>query len=162
MAKLAFATQFEYPAPIANPTGDKYDITRHMEKDAKGNDKLVIDGKHDRYAEIQKYLPECLIENIEARCQIDPEFKMQLESHKGMYTDATMMPKTLMEAQNTIIRLKGEFDKLPGDIRKKFDNNADAYIASYGTVEWGDKLGLIKEKTEETNKEGKGEETVNE
>ena len=66
----------------------------------------------------------------------------------GNYMDVTEMPKTLAEAQQIVINLKERFNNLPAEVRAKFENNAEIYVASYGTDDWVEKVGL-KEKLEQ-------------
>ena len=68
------------------------------------------------------------------------------------------MPKTLSEAQNAIIQITQEFDKLDPDTKLKFDNSVEKYVDQYGTLPWAEALGRIKEQVEETSgTEEKGE-----
>ena len=36
-----------------------------------------------------------------------------------------------------------EFDKLPIEVKNKWDNDVEKYIMAYGTQEWADKMGKI-------------------
>ena len=40
---------------------------------------------------------------------------------------------------------------MPKEIKLKFDNDVDKFIASYGTVEWAKNLGIYKEKQTDGN-----------
>ena len=82
-----------------------------------------------------------------------------LNKRQGLYFDSTSMPKTFAEAQNAILALNQEFEKLPAEIKNKFNNSPEQYIAAYGSKEWGDKMGIIKETVE--TKEKKKEEVNN-
>lgn len=82
-----------------------------------------------------------------------------LEKHKGSYFDATDMPRTLAEAQNKIIAVKQEFEKLPVEVRAKFDHSPEKYVQQYGSEEWGKALGIVAEKLEEAAEEKKEEKT---
>ena len=53
--------------------------------------------------------------------------------------------------QNMMIKAEQEFAKLPKEIREKFDNNAEQYIAEYGGDSWGEKLGFKTVATEVAN-----------
>ena len=65
-----------------------------------------------------------------------------LEAVKGTYTDITNAPSSLAEAQQIVIRMKQEWDKLPKDVRKEFDYNVEKYIAEFGSEEWAEKTGV--------------------
>lgn len=153
-AATKFFTYYNRPETKPAPVGTEYDKTYTVEIDKFGHKTLVCSGKTNRWEKIQSYKEECMIENILVKATMDPTV---LDARKGMYFDATKMPKTLAEAQNAILKVKEEFFRLPVEIRKKFDNSAEVYVSQYGTKEWGDALGLIKEevkKTEEEKKEG--------
>lgn len=152
--KCPFKTMYDRPETIACKTGTKYDKTYTMILDKNGIKHLKCTGETNRYAKIQSHLEECLVENILAKATMDPSV---LNKKQGLYFDSTSMPKTLAEAQNAILALNQEFEKLPAEIKQKFNNSPEQYVAEYGSKQWGDKLGLIKEKIEESNEEKKEE-----
>lgn len=49
------------------------------------------------------------------------------------YADADDFPKSLMEAQNIVIKAKAEFDKFPEEVRKLFNNSPEQYVSEMGT-----------------------------
>lgn len=149
-----FKSMYNRPATIAAETGTMYDKAYTMVLDKNGHKHLKCTGETNRYAKIQSHLDECLVENILAKATMDPSV---LNKRHGTYFDSTQMPKTLAEAQNAILALNQEFEKLPAEIKQKFNNSPEQYVAAYGSKEWGDKMGLIKKVTEETKKETKEE-----
>ena len=48
-----------------------------------------------------------------------------------------------------MMRAEQIWDEVPKDIKLKFDNDVDKFIASFGTVEWAKNLGIYKEKKTE-------------
>lgn len=116
----------------------------------KGHKTLRFTGTHDIYQEIQSYAEECKIENIIARAAAGDT--TALNQRSGMYGDFTNTPKNLAEAQNIILRLSAEFDKLPVELRKKFDNSKEKYIQEFGSDNWAEIMGLKtpEESTEKT------------
>lgn len=52
-----------------------------------------------------------------------------LENARGFYGDVRNFPKTLHEAQNLSIKARNDFDSLPLEIRQKFNNNVDYFVA---------------------------------
>ena len=113
--------------------------------DERGHKKLEFVGTHDIYEEIQSYYEETKIENIIARAAAgDPT---ALNRRQGVYADITDTPRSLAEAQNAILRLSTEFDKLPTEIKEKFDNSKEKFVHEYGSEEWAEKMGF---KTTET------------
>ena len=50
-----------------------------------------------------------------------------------------------MEAQNIIVKTKQEFDKLPLEVKKLFNNSAEQYVSEMGTKDFIDKLSPFNE-----------------
>lgn len=151
--KCPFKSKYDRQETIAAETGTEYDKTYTMILDKNGIKHLKCTGETNRYKKIQSHLNECLVENILAKATMDPSV---LNKKQGLYFDSTSMPKTLAEAQNAILALNQEFEKLPAEIKNKFNNSPEQYVAAYGSKEWGDKMGIIKETVE--TKEKKKEE----
>lgn len=134
--------------------GRKVRLTFRWTYDDKGNKNLVQDEEIDRDAEIQSYLEETKIENIINRAAFDPSIvqKLGAQLSDAEPQDFTEMPSTLAEAQNLMIQAEQTWDKLPKEIKQKFDNDVDKFIARFGTENWMKALGLeqkaaIEEKT---------------
>ena len=45
-----------------------------------------------------------------------------------------------MEAQNIVIKAKAEFDKMPAEVRKLFNNSPEQYVSEIGTDNFIKKL----------------------
>lgn len=126
-------------------------------------------GEVNRYDRIQLHAAECKIETILAKAAVDPTI---LQQRKGMFLDVSEQPKSLAEFENMRIKVIQEFGKLPVDLRKKFDNSPEKFVAEYGSEEWAKKLGIettaeaaeaVKEVAAEAGVTVTGEgETVNE
>lgn len=151
-AKLPFKTIMDPTEQFANPTGSEYDLTRMEVLEKDGTKKLEITGKTNRFEKIQAFKEECMIENILAKLATDPNALNQVQREYG---DQSVVPKTLMEAQNIIIRLTNEFKHLPMDYQQKFDKDPNKYIAEYATEEWIKKMSIPEEpKPIENEKKG--------
>lgn len=111
--------------------------------DKKGHKSLKLVGTHDIYEEIQSYYEETKIENIIARAAAGD--LQAMNQRAGFYADITNSPKNLAEAQNQILKLSQGFDKLPAEIRAKFDNSKSVFVNEFGTNEWYKKMGLNME-----------------
>jgi hypothetical protein len=145
----------------AKPTeaGERVRRTYLWERNEKGEKVLKLDQTIDQQAEIDSYLEETKLENIIRRASIDPDIAARINPCIGGgiqdYTDA---PQTLAELQNIMLRAEQIWQEVPKDIKLKFDNDVDKFIASYGTVEWAKNLGIIVEKPKaESNTEEKTE-----
>lgn len=139
----------------AKPTeaGEGVRRTYLWERNEKGEKVLKLDQVIDQQAEIDSYLDETKIENIIRRASIDPNIAERIAPDLGGgIQDFTETPQTLAELQNIIIRAEQIWGEVPKEIKLKFDNDVDKFIASYGTVEWAKNLGIYKEEQTEAKK----------
>lgn len=141
----------------AKPTeaGESVRRTYLWERNEKGEKVLRLDQTIDQQAEIDSYLEETKLENIVRRASIDPDLAARLiPDMGGGIQDATEMPKNLMELQNIMLRAEQIWDEIPKEIKLKFDNDVDKFVASFGTVDWAKNLGIYQEEqSEEPKKE---------
>lgn len=144
--------------------GKKVRLTFRWTYDDKGNKSLVEDEEIDRDAEIQSYLEETKIENIINRAAFDPSIaqRMSAQLSDEEPQDFTNMPSTLAEAQNLMIQAEQTWKKMPREIKQKFDNDVDKFIAKFGTADWMEALGLnekpmVEERPVADSKEVKAE-----
>lgn len=131
--------------------GDKLRRTFRWKFDEKGNKVLIPDEEIDQNAEIQSYLEETKIENIIRRATFDPAIAERLCSRltDAEAIDYTDMPSTLAEAQNLMIEVEQTWNKLPREIKAKYDNDVHKFTHDFGTVNWAKNLGLLVEKQPE-------------
>lgn len=130
--------------------GESVRRTYLWERDEKGEKILKLDQIIDQQAEIDSYLEETKIENIIRRASIDPNIAERIAPNLGGgIQDFTEMPHTLAELQNIMIRAEQIWDEVPKEIKFKFDNDVDKFVASFGTVEWAKNLGIYQEKQTE-------------
>lgn len=132
----------------AKPTeaGESVRRTYLWERDEKGEKVLRLDQTIDQQAEIDSYLEETKLENIIRRASIDPDIAARIKPDiGGGIQDSTEAPQNLAELQNIMIRAEQIWDEVPKDIKLKFDNDVDKFIASFGTVEWAKNLGIYQE-----------------
>lgn len=110
---------------------------------------LVKTGETDVYALIQSRLDETKIENIIKRATYDPNAlgSQDWQTSETM-TDISDAPTNYHEWYGRIKDAEAEFDKLPVEIKNKWDNDVEKYIMAYGTQEWADKMGTAKKKAE--------------
>lgn len=140
-------------AVTTKPTeaGESVRRTYLWERNEKGEKVLKLDQIIDQQAEIDSYLEETKIENIIRRASIDPNIAARIAPDLGGgIQDFTEAPHTLAELQNIMIRAEQIWGEVPKEIKLKFDNNVDKFIASFGTVEWAKNLGIYQEKQEAT------------
>lgn len=146
----------------AKPTeaGESVRRTYLWERNEKGERVLRLDQIIDQQAEIDSYLEETKLENIIRRASIDPDIAARIKPDiGGGIQDFTEAPQTLAELQNIMIRAEQIWNEVPKEIKLKFDNDVDKFVASFGTVEWAKNLGIYQEKQTE-DKETKKEEST--
>lgn len=139
----------------AKPTeaGEPIRRTYLWEINEKGEKVLTLDQIIDQQAEIDSYLEETKLENIIRRASIDPDLADRLVPDVGGgLQDATDMPKNLMELQNIMLRAEQIWDEIPKEIKLKFDNDVDKFVASFGTIDWAKNLGIYQEEQPEEPK----------
>lgn len=131
--------------------GESVRRTYLWERNEKGEKVLTLDQTIDQQAEIDSYLEETKLENIIRRASIDPDVAARIKPDiGGGIQDYTKAPQTLAEMQNIMLRAEQIWEEVPKDIKLKFDNDVDKFIASFGTVEWAKNLGIYQEKQTET------------
>ena len=77
-----------------------------------------------------------------------------LKSQEPQYIDATTFPKNLMEANNIVLKAKQEFEKMPKEVREKFNFDPEEYVNKMGTKEFLDIMAPYNTKMEEIQKAG--------
>lgn len=143
------------PAPVIEaPAGSKEATTYQTQIDENGHKVTVPIGKTNIYDRIQNSLEETKIENIIKR--FTEGDMTAFRTNEPIYADMTEAPKTLMEAQNMIIRITDEFNNLPVEVRAKFDHSPEKYVAMYGGEAWASAVGyeLKKADTSEISSTG--------
>lgn len=119
---------------------------------------LVKTGETDVYALIQSRLDETKIENIIKRATYDPTTlgNQDWQTSEKM-VDISDAPKNYHEWYGRIKEAEAEFDKLPVEVKNKWDNDVEKYIMAYGTEEWADKMTIQQN---DQKKKAKTDETV--
>lgn len=151
MAAIPFKNRSNFRERQIAPSGSRMANTYEISIDANGHKTLLKTGETNVYVMIQADLEDTKIENILEKARMGDI--TAFEKSKGYYMDTTEMPKTLAEAQNTIIKMKNEFEKLPLEVREKFDYSPEKFISEFGSAEWSDKLGLVEKTVEKVDKE---------
>lgn len=134
--------------------GDPIHIIYSPIVNSDGSIELVESGKENTDDIIQSYLPNCEMSQVIDRIN-NGEIGL-LNQRQGMYGDFTDMPKTYAEMLQLQIDSQIMFDRLPVEIKQKFDNDANKFFVQSGSKEWYEKLGIVEDiekgdtKTEET------------
>lgn len=163
--EIKFRTQFNVIGEHRYaPTGSKTEMRHRAQIDLNGRRHLVKDKEVAIYDLIQSHKEECEIENIIRRA-VEGDYNA-LNAVNGVFQDITNCPSSIAEAQQHIINAKNEFDKLPKEIKAKFEFNPEIYIAELDRdpESWLEKTGFaneIKLHREEAETRAKNDENFN-
>lgn len=114
---------------------------------------LVKIGKKNIYELIQQDLESTKIENILHKLAIG-DYSV-LKQAELTYVDESDFPKSLMEAQNIVIKAKQEFEAFPVEVKKLFNNSAEQYVSEIGTKTFLDKMAPFNDAALKKQKEEK-------
>lgn len=124
--------------PNTDP-GERLITMYKLSYDDDGTKELVADGYKDIYEEIQSHADSVDIHKIVERCTMTGDMS-ELYKTEGFYGDLAMFPTTRAEALQMLAEAQNIWDKLPVDVKKKFDNNVDNFFSTAFSDEWTKKL----------------------
>ena len=127
---MEFYSRTNKPATIAQPKCEKVVPTYGKKVMDDGTVQVVETGKTNIYEKIQASKDETLVYNILERFNAGDISALQ--QRKGQYGDFTDMPKTLVEAQQTLIDAENYFYSLPLEVRKEFNHSVSEFLYSAG------------------------------
>ena len=162
---IKFRSAYSGQERHASPTGNGHEPEYEYKVTDEGRE-LIKTGETDIHALIQSRLDETKIENIIKRATYDPTTlgSQDWQTSETM-TDISDAPTNYHEWYGRIKEAEAEFDKLPVEVKNKWDNDVEKYIMAYGTEEWADKMGLKQNAqeskaaaTEKIVQEGEGKE----
>ena len=99
---------------------------------------LVPTDKDDWYGYIQSFADSVDIKTILRRSALGDT--SALNKVQGFYGDVTGMPKNNAELLQAVIDGQKNFEKLPIEIRQKFDNDFNKFFVTMDTPEWFEKM----------------------
>lgn len=104
--------------------------------DKNGDVVLVSVGKTDVYEEIQSHALEADI-NVLIKRATAGDLSVFTSAVFGDFSDR---PESFHEMINMVKDAEREFNHLPQEVKDKFDNNFEKYVATAGTKEWFNKM----------------------
>lgn len=141
----------ERSAQFASDPGSPEKITYHGRVETDGIITLVEDGIINIQEQIDSYEPSTDIYNIINNLGMDA-----LRADTGNYFDATEVPKSYAEMLQLFIDGEKAFERLPVEVKQKFDNDFNKWFATAGSEEWLKKCGygatiedVVKEEVKE-------------
>lgn len=135
-----FRTQYDPPARFIQEPGSPIKTLYSPKFDENGVMYLVESGKANLYQEIQSHADSVDIHVLLDRYQQGDVGV--LARVQGSYGDFTQMPHTFAEALNTMIAAEQYFMGLPKDIRAKFNNSFQQFIAQMDNPSWASDVGF--------------------
>lgn len=135
-----FRTQYDTPTRFHQEPGTPVKILYSPKFDDDGVLHLIESGKANLYQEIQSHADSVDIHVLlERYAQGDPGVLARVQ---GAYGDFTQMPKTFADALNTMIAAEQYFMGLPKDVRAKFNNSFQQFIAQMDSPSWASDVGF--------------------
>lgn len=108
--------------------------------DDRGHLCLEPTGKTNLYEFIQSFADSVDINIIMSKAQNgDPTVLSRVQ---GVYADISDMPKTMADLLNKVKAGEDAFNDLDVDIRAAFNHSLSEWMATAGTAEWCEKMGL--------------------
>lgn len=137
---MNFRTQYDAHARVYQEPGTRIKTLYGPKYDENGVLYLIETGKANLYDEIQSHADSVDIHVLLQRYQQgDVGVLARLQ---GSYGDFTQMPKTFADALNTMIAAEQYFMGLPKDIRAKFNNSFQQFIAQMDSPTWASDVGF--------------------
>lgn len=135
---MVFATRTSYPkTKIPSKTGSGVDPIYVKAFDEHGEPYLEKHGEKNVYDIIQAHYDDTRIQSIVARYEAGD--KSVLGKVQGFYADLTQTASTLQDAMNASIKVQTFYDRMPNDVKKKFDT-VQKFVAALGTDELKDMI----------------------
>lgn len=105
-----------------------------------GSKELVVIGQTDVHSRIQVDKDSCDINLIVKRfVQGDTS---ALDKVKGFYADTTDFPENYAELLQRVNDCNVMFERLPIEVKEKFNNSSDEFWSSFGSDHWMASLGF--------------------
>lgn len=126
--------------PIYTKHGDRIRIEYQPVYDTNGVWHLEESGKTNLYLDIQSHAESCDINIIMARYrngETDVLSRMQ-----GVYGDVSNVPTNYAEILNQQLKAEQLFMSLAPDVREKYNNSVEQFMASFATKEGWEAIGF--------------------
>lgn len=127
-----FRSRVNYPVGLDTPTGNGYETKFEFEFNENGEKVLVANGVINVYERIQSHKDSVSLDKMIERFTLTGDYS-HLVNKEGNYLNILNAPKSLMEAQNTILKASSLFDNLPANIKEIYSNNFSVFLNSLQT-----------------------------
>ena len=146
-----FRNKYEDHERVYTDAGDPVKIEYQL-RIVDNSEEIVETGKTNLYEYIQSHADSVDITKILERCALIQDYSM-LNRMPAEFMDVTEMPGNLAEAYAHVQDAKNFFDRMPVNIKEKYQNNFVEFIADLGTERFknnvSDFLDTIKKKGKE-------------
>lgn len=129
-----FRTKYDEAKPVFSNVGSNIKKV-YQYRETKEGEELVEIGETDIYKYIQSHADSVDIHKILERCAMIEDYGL-LNKVPGIYADITEMPKSLAEAYDQIQNAKDLFNRMPVDIKEKYNNNFVEFISGLGDTKF--------------------------
>lgn len=141
-------------------SGNPMKEIKHGEIQVDGTIKLVVDRIENTDETIQSFAPSTMIENIMARIQAGQTDL--LYQKEGFFMDTVGLPNNMAEVLNLVIKGQEVFEKLPVEVKERFDNDFNKWFVAMDKEDFFEKSGFVSPVGETTGEkkpeEGESEE----
>lgn len=135
---MVFATRTSYPKTrVPSKAGSGVEPIFVKAFDEKGEPYLEKHGQKNVYDIIQAHYDDTRIQSIVARYEAGDN--SVLGKVQGFYADLTQSAATLQDALNSSLKVKAFYDRMPADVKKKFDT-VQKFVTALGTDELKDMI----------------------
>ena len=144
---MEFYSRIKKPDTKPAPSGNKIAPTFNLRMSkSTGRQELIESGTTNIYEKIQAAKDSTLIYNIIERYKNGDV--QALNQHNLQYGDTTILPKTLAGMKQALIDAENNFNNLPLEVRKEFNQNVNEYLTAIDNGTIKDKLAKFAPKQE--------------
>lgn len=126
-----FRTIYSNIERVKANSGDRVKIEYQLRVTDSGKT-LVETGKTDLYEYIQSHADSVDIHKILERCAMMDDYSL-LNRMPSQFMDVSEMPKNLAEAYAAVKDAENFFDRMPVNIKEKYDNNFVTFLQDLGS-----------------------------
>lgn len=116
------------------PEGDRMRDDKALVIDIKGNKSLKKVGETDQYAVIQSYKEGCDIKNLIETYAVTKDTRVFQRKTGSVFGDATVLPKTLVEAHDIFREAESAYNNLSAVDRAQY-GDYKSFLSSFGSFD---------------------------
>ena len=141
---ILYKTAYGERERVITECGKAIQPTYGYEINSKGQKILVKNGEKNIYEEIQAQAEDTKIENILKRVAIGDMSDFRPD---GIYQDISEVPNNLIQAKREMQKLENMWQRIPNEIKSKYNWSVEEFIAQAGKESWLIDMGMIQPKT---------------